>query len=82
MTTTLCGNTPSQAIRDAFDYEHGGFTNRGDRDVALSWLHRAMGRSTRPYAEDSGDLYRIWCPNISGYFWPEDATEDRWVNAA
>lgn len=81
-TLAPAGLVPPQAIRNAFDYEHGGFVARCDRDNVLIWLRRLMPRSLSPKPEDSGDLFRIWCPNIAGYFWPEDETEDRWQNAA
>lgn len=71
---------PNTAVRAfQFDYEHGGFLltpeGRAARDATALWL---LDDGQAVEYEDSGDLYRIVVAGIEGYFWPEDATEERW----
>lgn len=76
MFTTI----PVAAIRAAFDYEHGGFKIAEHRDQVLNWLWRGpIPVYSRP--EDSDGLFRIWVNSLDGYFWPEDASEERWLHA-
>lgn len=80
------GTVPTAAIREAFDYMHGCFTDLNHHRVVNTWL-----RKTNPNlivkTEISGpNEYRLHYrekgddPKRVTYFWPEDASEDRWLN--
>lgn len=76
MTTNA---TEQQAFRDSFDYEHGGTKDETDAQAIVYWLAE---RGVTAEVEYGGDLHRVWCDAIDGYFWPLDATEASWNAAA
>ena len=65
-------------LRADFDYQHGGFYSPEDAAETLAWLQLAGIHANH---ESSGDLFRIWCPAVEAYFWPENASAERWNSA-